>query len=369
MESTIMEDGMNSTLGVTPAWRAAPDLANTEEREEDRPRQIDAQEPSPRERAAGEPGVDPTRREHWPSREAHLRFLIDGGYDLKEGGETEWIPGAFTDPNVQVAQAVRGATQRDYEVVWEYRGASEYLTADHFDLGYGAVAFANCMGLVLNTWTTIVWASVGITGDFAVAQADRQFRELLRKRLVKRGLPVAWLWVLERSAKRGLHAHMLSHVPQADVDWVKQATEECVATVAERPVVKVPGEKTVMVKGRHNKAFGPQWFWFRYMMKGIEPTTALNDPARPGHFVPLKEIAAMRRMDPQGLVRTHRFGVSRALHQLSQARQRALTGLPENALRAGAMNFYVLFDDRYYEWSQRDENRRRTEELLKTLMI
>jgi len=28
-----------------------------------------------------------------------------------------------------------------------------------------------------------------------------------------------------------------------------------------------------------------------------------------------------------------------------------------------------LFDDRYYEWSQRDENRRRTEELYKTLVI
>ncbi|HEV2544921.1 MAG TPA: hypothetical protein VGU70_19380 [Methylobacterium sp.] len=369
MEIKIMEDGMNSTLGVMPAWRAAPDLANTEEREEDSSRQIDAQEPSPRERAAGEPGVDPTRREHWPSREAHLRFLIDGGYDLEEGGETEWIPGAFDDPKVRVAQAVRGATRRDYEVVWEYRGASEYLTADHFDLGYGAVAFANCMGLVLNTWTTIVWASVGITGDFAVAQADRRFRELLRKRLVKRGLPVAWLWVLERSAKRGLHAHVLSHVPQVDVYWVKQAIEECVETVAVRPLVRVPGEKTVLVKGRHNRAIGPQWFWFRYMMKGIRPDTVLNDPARPGHFVPLREIAAMRRMDPQGMVRTQRFGVSRALQRLSQARQCAETGLPENALRDGAMHFHELFDYRYYEWSQRDENRRRTEELHKTLVI
>lgn len=35
------------------------------------------------------------------------------------------------------------------------------------------------------------------------------------------------------------------------------------------------------------------------MMKGIIPTTALNDPARPGYFVPLKGIAAIRRMDPQ----------------------------------------------------------------------
>ncbi|MFK5596514.1 hypothetical protein ACFZ8E_05850 [Methylobacterium sp. HMF5984] len=270
---------------------------------------------------------------------------------------------------MRVAQAVRGATQRDYEVVWEYRGTSEYLTADRFDLGYGAVAFANCVGLVLNTWTTIVWASVGITGDFAVAQADRRFRELLRKRLVKRDLPVAWLWVLERSEKRGLHAHLLAHVPEAHRDWVKRAIDECVETVAERPVIRVPGEKTVLVKGRHDKAFCPQWFWFRYMMKGIRPTTALNDPARPGHFVPLKEIAAMRRMDPQGMVRTQRFGVSRALQQLRQTQLRAETGLPSNALRNGAMNFYELFDDRYYQWSQRDENRRRTEELLKTLVI
>lgn len=46
-----------------------------------------------------------------------------------------------------------------------------------------------------------------------------------------------------------------------------------------------------------------------------------------------------------------------------------MTGLLENALRAGATNFHELFDDRYYEWSQQDENRRRTEELLKTLVI
>lgn len=364
-----MEDGMNSTLGMVPAWRDVPDLADTEERENDSLQQIDAREPSPRERAAGEPGVDPTRCEHWPSREAHLRFLIDGGYDLAEGGETEWIPGAFDDPKVRVAQAVRGATQRDYEVIWEYRGASEYLTLDHFDLGYGAVAFANCMGLVLNTWTTIVWASVGITGDFAVAQADRRFRELLRKRLVKRGLPVAWLWVLERSAKRGLHVHLLAHVPEAHRDWVKRVTEKCVATVAGRPVVRVPGEKSVLVKARHDRACGPQWFWFRYMMKGIRPGIELSDPARPGHFVPLKEIAAMRRMDPQGIVRTQRLGVSRALQRLSQARQCAITGLPENALREGTMHFHQLFDDRYYQWSRRDENRCQTEELLKTLVI
>jgi hypothetical protein len=340
-----------------------------EEQDEDGVLTADARGPSPRERAGGEPGVDPTRREYWPSREAHLRFLTDGGYDLEAGGETEWIPGAFTDPNVRVAQAVRGATRRDYEVVWEYRGASEYLTADHFDLGYGAVAFANCLGLVLNTWITIVWASVGITGDFAVAQADGKFRELLRKRLVKRGLPVASLWVLERSAARGLHMHMLSHVPQAHAAWVKQAIEECVETVAKRPLVKEPGGKTVLVRTRHDKAIAPQWFWFRYMMKGIQPGLEYRDPAQPERWVPLKEIAAMKRMDPQGLVRTQRFGVSRGLQQLSQARQRALTGLPENAWRDGAMNFFELFDGRYYEWSQRDENRRRTEELLKTLVI
>ncbi|WP_147019898.1 hypothetical protein [Methylorubrum extorquens] len=83
----------------------------------------------------------------------------------------------------------------------------------------------------------------------------------------------------------------------------------------------------------------------------------------------LKEIAAMRRMDPQGTVRTQRSGVFRTLHQLSQKRRRAVTGLPANALRAGATNFHELFDVRYYEWSQLDQNRRRTEELLKTLVI
>ncbi|KQQ19515.1 hypothetical protein ASF56_21490 [Methylobacterium sp. Leaf122] len=105
------------------------------------------------------------------------------------------------------------------------------------------------------------------------------------------------------------------------------------------------------------------------MMKRIIPTTALNDPARPEYFVPLKDIAAIRRMESQGTVLTQRSGVSRTLHQLSQRRRRAVTGLPENALRAGATNFHELFDDRYYEWSQQDENRRRTEELLKTLVI
>lgn len=126
MEIAIVEDRMSSAPGVVRAWRDPPDLADTEEREEDCLGQVDAQDPSPRERANGEPVVDPTRREHWPSREAHLRFLIDGGYDLAEGGETEWIPGTFDDPNVRVAQAVRGATQRDYEVVWEYRGARAF---------------------------------------------------------------------------------------------------------------------------------------------------------------------------------------------------------------------------------------------------
>lgn len=77
----------------------------------------------------------------------------------------------------------------------------------------------------------------------------------------------------------------------------------------------------------------------------------------------------MQRMDPQGTVRTQRSGVSWTLHQLSQKRRRVVTGLPENALRARATNFHELFDDRDYEWSQQDENRRRTEELLKTLVI
>ncbi|ACK81059.1 hypothetical protein Mchl_0107 [Methylorubrum extorquens CM4] len=38
-------------------------------------------------------------------------------------------------------------------------------------------------------------------------------------------------------------------------------------------------------------------------------------------------------------------------------------------MRAGATNFHELFDDRYYERSQQDENQRLTEELLTTLVI
>jgi hypothetical protein len=369
MEIAIVEDGMNSAPGMLSAWRETPDLDDVAERGEDSVIVADAPGPSPRERADGEPGVDPTRREHWPSREAHLRFLIDGGYDLEEGGETEWITGEFTDPNVRVAQAVRGAKQRDYEVVWEYRGASEYLTVAQFAKAYGAVEFANCLGLVLNTWITVGWASVGVSDDFAVAQADHDFRELLRKRLVKRGLPVAWLWVLERSAKRGVHAHILAHVPQADASWAKTIIAECIATVAPQALVSEPGAKTVVVKTRHNKAIDPQWYWFRYMMKGIRPDILVKDPTQANRFVPLKVVAKMDRLDPQGMIRTQRFGVSRALGQLAEDRLSDLTGLPASAWTEGAMTAAELFDDRYYEWSQRDENRRRTEELYKTLVI
>lgn len=326
-------------------------------------------------------GIDLTQANHWSSHEDRLRFLIQGGFDLDHVGLPNWIAGEFSDPVVRVSQAVRGQTQRDYEVIWERRGTSEFLTMDQFNLGYEAVAFANCLGLVMNTWITVAWETVGITNDFSVANADGGFRELLRKRITilnkqireagneEKEFPVAWLWVLERSKKRGLHGHLLAHVPEVHRKWIKMAVAECVITVAKRPLVIEPDTKTVVVKTRHDSAIGPQWKWFRYMMKGIIPGYKVQDPDQRNPPMSLREVMAMDRMDPQGLIRTQRFGVSRALGRLTQVRFRKGKDLPDTNWLNRELNAAAIFDNRFYQWSRHPENEKQIRELLNTLAI
>lgn len=308
-----------------------------------------------------------------------LRFLHESGLDLSYFDRSPWFPGRSDDRNVQLYQGIYGNTAQAYGRTWGGWGESKHLEARHVLKGYDAVALANCGGLVLNTFISISWSTVGITAPEAVAEAHARYLELLRKALTKRGVIPAWVWVIENGKTWGLHSHILVHVPFEKRKWLRFQAAETIETIAGLPVVKTKESKTVDITVRRDDDWRTQWRWFRYMMKGTAPTKRHRNPEKAEGQVLLEESAGLE-LRSQGLVEGQRFGVSRKLNAKNLAQVREKMGLGPFAMEEGETDPAWLYTDEYLriyeEWTrpQREaaaaaELERMKNELTSTLQI
>jgi hypothetical protein len=292
----------------------------------------------------------PHTRDDYDDAEEYARYLRQSGLDLRdEHGNPVWVPIHGNGEQARLHRAIHGKGKRQYQRAWEGYGQTEHLHGRHFMNLYNAVAFANCQGWVLNTFISISWSTVGITTDLLVERAHRRFIERMRKWLMERGLPLAWVWVLERGDTYGLHGHIHVAVPKLHhADFTRWA-RKCVSRIAGRPLVDTATSTTVDFNCRTDRDVAGQWWRFQYYGKGADPTLGLRDTDDKHIWRPLNEVAGLT-LKPQGLVKTKRAGVSRALDAKARKAFATQYGLPPFALGNGGKEPADLYTDEYLKW-------------------
>lgn len=153
-----------------------------------------------------------------------------------------------------------------------YRHSHKYLTAKQVETIFSAAEKAYYQGMPLNRFFTIHY------NDHADPKNPQAFvTDILghtRKWLQHRGLPVAYAYVIENGKTKGIHAHILIHIPKHYQRDYKQALRRW-----------LPFEwtkKTVTVKPVNYPDYGQLsplshiYGVLRYMCKGIDPETPVR---------------------------------------------------------------------------------------------
>ncbi|GEO17402.1 hypothetical protein [Microvirga aerophila] len=292
----------------------------------------------------------PHTRDDYDDIEDYAQYLRQSGFDLRdEHGKPVWVSIHGTGEQARLHRAINGDGKRQYQRTWEGYGQTQHLAGRDFTKLYNAVAFANCQGWVLNTFISISWSTVGITTDLLVEQAHRRFNERMRKWLLERGLPLAWVWVLERGNTYGLHSHIHVAVPKQHRRDFMQWAKKCVSHIPGRPLVNTEISKTVRFDCRSDRDVAGQWWRFPYYAKGVDPAVGFRDADDKHIWRLLNEVAGLT-LKPQGLVKTKRAGVSRALDAKARRAFDAQYGLPPFALANGGKEPADLYTDEYLKW-------------------
>lgn len=289
----------------------------------------------------------PLRRKDFDSLEGWLRYRHEAGErPFEDPAENFALPdiGHYAG----LAKAVYGHNPRQFARAFEDYGVTTGITKKQYERNFRAIALANCLGMVLNTKIDITWQTVGVESDITVAARQRAFLDWLRRWLERRGAKAAWMWVLEVGSTRGLHSHILVHVPSkfqvrdkmkdagvSGPTFAEQAKKE-LARIVGRRLVDEPGRKTVLI--RHRAALEDilfQWIWFDYRMKGLE-RSARAEAQRLGQH----------RLSDQGMVTSKRTGVSRLLDKASVDRFVKANMFPFFTDEQGRF----LMDGRFFDW-------------------
>lgn len=171
-----------------------------------------------------------------------------------------------------------------------YTYPNEYLTAKQVNQIFQAGERAYALGCPLNRFITIHY------DDYADPKRPQQFMvkilEHSRKWLQRRGLPVAYLYTLENGKYKGIHAHLLIHIPPTYQVAYKKALRRWLPFKMTMPHVNFKTISYPDFGKLHplNGIYGK----LRYMCKGIAP----NDPIR--------DI----NPKPQGKIYGKRYGIS-----------------------------------------------------------
>ncbi len=126
---------------------------------------------------------------------------------------------------------------------------------------WAAAEFARHLNTPLNLWFVVAWETANTAG--LVQDAQRHFAQNMRKWLERRGIPVRYLWVLERGSRHGIHANILVYVPPGDTstlfrakvrDWIRQCGGDILRggtskTVVFRPPYDDHGLQQYLTKG------------------------------------------------------------------------------------------------------------------------
>lgn len=178
------------------------------------------------------------------------------------------------------------------------------LSAADCKKAYEIVLRANAQGLTMSTHVVITWKLLGVMTDVAVHKAQAallaSLRDSAKRRRPQHGCfgddrKLAWIWVLERSGRRGLHSHILFTCPPAGRTRLLRSIVTALGRITGTPRNKInaahlPGQQSSLsaieprdvrpvvmtapnplMKGgtTEQREIRVQWSMWRYIFKGV----------------------------------------------------------------------------------------------------
>ena len=245
-------------------------------------------------------------------------------------------------PNCQLTQAIFGANAEE----WDQAIASEHpvspnygfyafnerfshknrpggrrLTAAQFVDLYSAVAYANSLGLVMNSHVCITWGLLGILDHTEAANTltDRVIKPLRQWCKDHMGRDqLAWLYVHENGRTHGFHTHMILAIPNdlriAFKGWLKNRLS---ALCREGSMPK----EAFHINAYPSDRIGRQWRHFQYLTKGIDGSDELSACVGWHSHVPVGRLINAPLENPGDVQCRKKCGVSNLIGV--KARQRA----------------------------------------------
>ena len=183
------------------------------------------------------------------------------------------------------------------------------------------------------------------SNSFAIRSLFKKFLDWMRRWLERHADWPAYVWVLERGKKYGLHTHMLLHVPTDLGPRFKSAATERLSEILGSPLLDTPESKTMLIQTR-GPDVNTQWRRFRYLVKGIDPRLGWMLDAEHGGFKTVAERAAINPKDA-GTIQGKRVGVSRELDYGAFKRWAAVNDLPEMRIEPWGD---WLYGNRFLNW-------------------
>jgi hypothetical protein len=144
-----------------------------------------------------------------------------------------------------------------------------HLTKDEFFNLYGAIAFANCAGEIMNAHLTISWGRMGYEEHQEAAEALVTFTKRYRQWCRENELEAPfYVYVHENSEQIGFHTHFLTAVPPDRVSafrsWLR-------GTMPSLSLVSPPPKGFYKLVAPPSRLLERQWLRFRYLCKGVDP--------------------------------------------------------------------------------------------------
>ena len=150
-----------------------------------------------------------------------------------------------------------------------------FITGEQFFDLYHAICFANSRGRIMNVEVTINFGYLGMISDDEIFEAFHVWTGRLRAWLSHRYIAEIYIYVFERPGKTSLHVHVLMHIPAehhaAFAKWARTSVRSFA-----KPGAIWPNEQPC-VNVRDKASIGRQWYWFRYIVKGLDPSIALGE--------------------------------------------------------------------------------------------
>ncbi|WP_156941284.1 hypothetical protein [Mesorhizobium sp. LSHC422A00] len=183
-------------------------------------------------------------------------------------------------------------------------GKSRYIGFGEFFALYDSVSYANSRGWLLNGELTLTFLS----DEDESLKAFQKFTARYRSWCRHHGFPCVYTYVWERPPNTPLHVHLQLHMPDRGHLMARRWVAKSIELAGSNPSSPFKSWKFSLGK---RSSVRRQWYWFRYITKGIDPFMGVASHHRELAYAVARHLGIGGRA--QGTLGIKRTGRSHAI--------------------------------------------------------